>query len=150
MDIFTGTMVRIKGLATKPNKQGIQCFRSNKLTFTKAEHKLRYNKFKHTPIVHPYSLDMEAIKENGLKEEFDFLLSENLWRHLLVDFNEPTYLDLVHELLTTLQFPKLVTDLEAKCIAFTSGGISFHLSPKDIDTLMGFEEMRCLSVEQAA
>lgn len=95
-------MVRTNESAVKPAKPVAQCFGSGKLIFHKNEHKVRYCKFKHTPIIHPYSWDFDAIRDKGLEEEINSLLSKNLWRCLLVDFDEPIYPDLVHETLTTL------------------------------------------------
>lgn len=40
--------------------------------------------------------------------------------------------------------------MDAKSIDFSTGGVSFHLSPSDIDRLMGFQEMQNILVERTA
>lgn len=146
----TDTGKRTKQLAERSAPNVPPRYGSGKLSFKHTDHKLRYTKFLAKPFVFPYVLDLEALKEQGMEEEMKELLSEKIWKYLLVDFNEPVYPDLVHEFLTTLQVPSSFTSDISNCISFKACGEKFHLNLLDLEEYMGFREFESLSVYDAA
>nr|GMC99780.1 hypothetical protein Iba_chr05eCG8960 [Ipomoea batatas] len=135
---------RKKSIATRPTpkvrpQQGLEGVQFNDPKLFE-----RYKFFSTRKFCKPCHLDLEVARHFGIYDEVLAMIALPEWRYLLMEFEEDTHVDLLLEVMTTLQIPKNFELTYTKCVSFTMGRVLFQFSADELSDLMGFRDVQQL------